>query len=57
MRLCGWPASAVGLALSYERVAAWYASYGALALLDAPLTLLLPLDLVAAAIRATGQVP
>jgi GNAT superfamily N-acetyltransferase len=39
-----------------ETVAAWYASYGALALLDAPLTLLLPLDLVAAAIRAAGQV-
>ena len=33
-----------------EKVAAWYASYGALPLLDAPLTLLLPLNLVAAAI-------
>lgn len=38
-----------------EQAAAWYASYGALALLDAPLTLLLPLDLVAAAIKATRK--
>ena len=29
-----------------ERVAAWYASYGALPLLDAPRSLLLPLELV-----------
>ena len=35
-----------------ERAAAWYASYGALPLLDAPLTLLLPLNLVAAALKA-----
>lgn len=35
------------------QVAAWYADFGALPLLDAPLTLLLPLDLVAAAIKAT----
>lgn len=38
-----------------DQVADWYASYGALPLLDAPLTLLLPLDLVAAAIRAAGK--
>ena len=37
------------------QVAAWYAGYGALPLLDAPLTLLLPLDLVAAAIKAAGK--
>lgn len=37
-----------------ERAADWYASFGALPLHDAPLTLLLPLDLVAAAIKATG---
>ena len=37
------------------QVAAWYASYGALALLDAPLTLLLPLDLVAAALKAVEK--
>ena len=35
-----------------ERAADWYTSFGALALLDAPLTLLLPLDLVAAALKA-----
>jgi GNAT superfamily N-acetyltransferase len=35
------------------RVAAWYASYGALPLLDAPLSLLLPLTTVAAALKAS----
>jgi GNAT superfamily N-acetyltransferase len=34
------------------RVAAWYASYGALPLLDAPLSLLLPLRTVEAALKA-----
>jgi GNAT superfamily N-acetyltransferase len=34
-----------------ERVAGWYASYGAVPLLDAPLTLLLPLATVEAALR------
>jgi hypothetical protein len=34
-----------------ERVAAWYASYGAVPLLDASLTLLQPLVMVEAAIR------
>ena len=38
-----------------ERVAAWYVTYGALPLLDAPLTLLLPLNLVAAALKAAGK--
>lgn len=38
-----------------DQVAAWYASYGALPLLDAPLTLVLPLNLVAAAIKAAGK--
>ena len=38
-----------------DQVAAWYASYGALPLLDASLTLLLPLDQVAAAIKASGK--
>jgi GNAT superfamily N-acetyltransferase len=37
------------------RVAAWYASYGALTLLDAPLTLLLPLTTVAAALQAARR--
>jgi GNAT superfamily N-acetyltransferase len=34
-----------------ERVAAWYASYGAVPLLEAPLTLVLPLATVEAALR------
>jgi len=38
-----------------SRVAAWYASYGALPLLDAPLSLLLPLATVAAALKAGGE--
>jgi predicted GNAT family N-acyltransferase len=39
-----------------ERAAVWYASYGALRLLDAPLSLLLPLDLVAAALNLKTSV-
>jgi len=35
-----------------ERVAAWYASYRALPLLDAPFSLLLPLETIATALRA-----
>jgi len=35
-----------------ERVATWYATYGALPLLDAPLSLVLPLVLIEAALRA-----
>lgn len=34
-----------------ERAASWYASYGAIPLLDAPLTLLLPLATIEAALR------
>jgi len=37
------------------RIAAWYASYGAAPLLDAPLSLLLPLRTIEAALRAAGQ--
>jgi hypothetical protein len=37
------------------RVAAWYASYGALPLLDAPLSLLLPLTTVEAAFKAARE--
>jgi GNAT superfamily N-acetyltransferase len=37
-----------------ERVARWYASFGAVPLLDAPLTLLLPLAAVEAALRKAG---
>ena len=38
-----------------ESVASWYASYGALQLLDAPLTLLLPLATIRAALAAAGK--
>ncbi len=38
-----------------ERVAGWYASYGAVPLLDAPLTLLLPLATVEAALKKAGK--
>lgn len=38
-----------------ERVAAWYASYGAVPLLDAPLSLLLPLATIEAALKKAGQ--
>jgi GNAT superfamily N-acetyltransferase len=37
-----------------ERVAQWYVSYGAVALLDAPLSLVLPLEIVADAISRAG---
>jgi ribosomal protein S18 acetylase RimI-like enzyme len=38
-----------------ERVAGWYTSYGALPLLDEPLTLLLPLRTIEAALRKAGK--
>ena len=38
-----------------ESVAGWYAGYGALRLLDAPLTLLLSLATIKAALEATGK--
>jgi len=38
-----------------DRVAQWYASYGALSLLDAPLTLMLPLTTIQAALKAAGK--
>jgi GNAT superfamily N-acetyltransferase len=38
-----------------EKAAAWYVGLGAMPLLDAPLTLLLPLKLIEAALAATGQ--
>jgi GNAT superfamily N-acetyltransferase len=38
-----------------ERVARWYASYGAVPLLDAPLSLLLPLATIEAALKKTGK--
>jgi GNAT superfamily N-acetyltransferase len=38
-----------------ESVAGWYASFGAIPLLDAPLTLLLPLATIEAAIKRAGK--
>jgi GNAT superfamily N-acetyltransferase len=38
-----------------EQVAAWYASFGAMPLLDAPLSLLLPLEVMASALKAAGK--
>jgi len=38
-----------------DRAAAWYASYGAVPLLDAPLTLLLPLATIEAALKQAGK--
>ena len=37
-----------------ERVAGWYASYGAVPLLDEPLSLLLPLTTIEAALKSAG---
>jgi predicted N-acetyltransferase YhbS len=38
-----------------ERVGRWYAGYGAMPLLDAPFTLLLPLVTIGAALKKAGQ--
>jgi ribosomal protein S18 acetylase RimI-like enzyme len=38
-----------------ERVAGWYASYGAVPLLDAPLSLMLPLATIEAALKKAGK--
>ena len=38
-----------------ERVAGWYAGYGAVPLLDTPLTLLLPLATIKAALKKAGK--
>jgi hypothetical protein len=38
-----------------ERVAQWYASYGAVRLNDAPLSLVLPYGLLTAALREAGK--
>jgi len=37
------------------RVAEWYARYGAVPLLDAPLSLVLPLATIEAALKAAGK--
>lgn len=59
-RRCLWVAAqAGGVALLIDakddRAAQWYARYGALPLLDAPLSLLLPLETLRAALVATGK--
>ena len=38
-----------------ERVAGWYAGYGAVPLLDAPLSLLLPLATIEDALKKAGK--
>ena len=38
-----------------ERAAGWYTSYGAIPMLDAPLSLLLPLSTIRAALKAAGK--
>ena len=38
-----------------ERVARWYSSYGAVPLLDAPLSLVLPLGIIEAALKKAGK--
>jgi GNAT superfamily N-acetyltransferase len=38
-----------------EKVAPWYASYGAVLMLDMPLSLLLPLTTIQAALKAAGK--
>jgi hypothetical protein len=38
-----------------ERVATWYSSHGAVPLLDAPLSLLLPLATIEAALKSAGK--
>ena len=38
-----------------DRVAGWYASYGAVPMLDAPLSLMLPLSTIGAALETSGK--
>ena len=59
-RRCLWASAEVGgiamvIDAKNDRVAAWYASYGAVPLLDAPLTLLLPLATIEAALKHAGK--
>jgi len=59
-RRCLWAAAEVGgvallIDAKNDRVAAWYASYGAVPLADAPLTLLLPLASIEAALKAAAR--
>ena len=59
-RRCLLAAAEVGgvalvIAAKNEGVAGWYAGYGAVALLDAPLSLLLPLATIEDALRKSGK--
>ena len=59
-RRCLWAAAEVGgvvlvIDAKNKGVAGWYAGYGAVPLLDAPLTLLLPLATIEAALRKAGK--
>lgn len=38
-----------------DRVACWYTAYGALPLLDAPQSLVLPLNMIETALKSTGR--
>jgi hypothetical protein len=52
----GYNAKRQGWVVSFcWRVAAWYESYGAMKLRDAPLCLVLPLETVATALRAANK--
>jgi hypothetical protein len=60
VRFHAWPrgsggAVAVLIDAKNARIAAWYASYGALPLLDGPLSLVLPLTAVEAALKAAKK--
>jgi GNAT superfamily N-acetyltransferase len=57
---CLWAAAEVGgvvlvIDAKNERVARWYALYGAVPLADAPLMLVLPLETIRAALREAGR--
>ena len=52
---CSQPGVPLLIDAKNERVASWYASYGAVPMLDAPLSLLLPLTTVAAALKSAGK--
>ena len=59
-RRCLWAAAEVGgvvlvIDAKNERVAKWYAGYGEVPLLYAPLSLLLPLETIAAALKKAGK--
>ncbi|MBS3780064.1 MAG: GNAT family N-acetyltransferase [Desulfovermiculus sp.] len=59
-RRCIWVASEVGgvallIDAKSQSIATWYASYGAVPLLDQPLSLVLPLDTLQQALVAAGK--